>query len=128
MSAQCFDFTRATCTPCEVGADFYKQLTWQKEDPLNPGQYLPVDITGYIVKMQVRENVEATTVVLEISTANTYVALDGPHGVITLHVPAAITSTLVAGVYRYDMDLTDTSGFVTRFIQGFFEISGAITR
>ena len=128
MSATRFDFVRKECggSPCEQGATFSYQLVWQKEYPVDSDIFVPVDITGYSAKMQVRKDI-GSPVAIELSTANSRITLDGPNGVINLLIAANDTAVLVPGVYKYDFDLTDTNGFVTRFIAGLFEIVGAIT-
>jgi hypothetical protein len=128
MAAQKFDFSRDGCegSPCEVGATFYYQLAWEREDPLNPDTFIAVDITGFTAKMQVRKNV-GTPVIIELSTTNNRIQLDGPNGFIYLKIDAADTAGLPPGMYRYDLDLRAPDGFVTRFVQGLFEIVGPIT-
>lgn len=128
MAAANYDFTSNGCdgSPLEAGATFSFQLIWEREDQNNPGVYLPVDLTGYTAKMQVRKAPTAP-LILELSTANTYITLGGVNGLINLVVPANVTASLPPGKYKYDLDLTDTNAFVTRFIQGNFEIVGTIT-
>ena len=48
------------------GATFRKRLTWK--GPL-PAQ-TPIDLTGCTARMQVRPEVESSTVLLELTTAN----------------------------------------------------------
>lgn len=129
MSAAKYDFMNSGCngSPLEVGATFSYQLIWQTENPPDSGIFLPNDLTGYSAKMQIRKNA-TSPVILELSTANTRIVLDPLNGIINLLVPAMSTVGLVAGVYKYDLDLTDLNGFVTRFIEGNFEIVGAITQ
>ena len=150
MPAAKYDFTSSGCQgpPLEMGATFSNQLVWQKFDPAltaaaqaiadfaaasrgmiaDPVEriFTPVDITGYTVKMQVRQKI-GSPVILEISTANGRVTLIPLSGIINLQVAASDTASLPPGLYRYDLDLTDTNGFVTKFIEGSFEIRGSIT-
>lgn len=131
MSAARYDFTSSEgCegagTPIEIGATFSYQLIWQKEQPADSGIFLPVDLTGYTAKMQIRKSPGAP-VILEISSTNGRLTFDRPNGLINLVVPASVTAALPAGIYKYDLDLTDQNGFVTRFIYGNFEIIGTIT-
>jgi hypothetical protein len=128
MPAAQYNFATGGCQggPLEVGATFSNQLIWQAETPPGSEIYVPVDITGYTAKMQVKKKVGAP-LVLELSTANQRITLDPTNGILNLVVSAADTALLVPGLYRYDLDLTDQAGFVTRFIQGAFEIVGTIT-
>ncbi len=150
MPAAQYDFANGSCdgNPLEVGATFSNQLIWQKEDlvatasaqaivdsvALSQGYiadrvcpiYSPVNITGYAAKMQVRKK-PGSPLVLEMSTLNNRITLDPLNGILNIVVQAADTAILVPGLYRYDLDLTDQAGFVTRFIQGAFEIVETIT-
>ena len=150
MPAAQYDFANGSCdgNPLEVGATFSNQLIWQKEDTVATALaqsvadaaallkgyvadkvcpiYAPVDITGYTAKMQVRKKPGAP-LVLEMSTQNGRITFTPLTGIINIVVQAADTALLVPGLYRYDLDLTDQAGFVTRFIQGAFEIVETIT-
>jgi len=133
MPAAKYDFTSSGCqgSALDVGATFSNQIIWQKEDPaasLLAGDcvFVSVDMTGYSVKMQVRQKI-GSPVILELSTLNGRVTLVPLLGTMNLVVAAIDTITLPPGIYRYDLDLTDLNGFVTKFIEGSFEIRGSIT-
>jgi len=128
MSAAKYDFVSNDYdgTPLEANATFSFQLGWETETPPGSGIYIPVSLTGYQAKMQVRKT-PGSPVILELSTLNTYITLDQTNGLINLVVPASVTSSLVPGLYKYDLDLTDSNGFVSRFVEGLFEIVAGIT-
>ena len=132
MAAQKFDFTKAGCDsscggmPCEQGATFFYQLVWEKETTPGSQIYVPIDLTGYAAKMQVRQKIGAS-LLIELSTVNSRIVLTPSIGQITLNISATDTNILVPGIYKYDLELTDGSGFVTRFIEGLFEVVGQIT-
>ena len=128
MAAAKYDFVSNGCdgTPLEVGATFSYQLIWEIETPVDSNIYAPVDLTGYTGKMQVRMSA-GSPVILELSTTNGRITFDALNGIINLVVPASVTAPIVANVYRYDLDLIDGNGFVTRFIQGLFEVVAGIT-
>ena len=128
MSAGVYNFTKDGCdgSPLEVGATFSYQLAWEVELIAGSGDYVPVDLTGYSAKMDVRKTI-ASPLIVSLSSANGRITFEPTRGLINLVIPAAITAVLPSGLYKYDLDLTDTNGFVTRFIQGSFEIVGSIT-
>ena len=128
MAAKKFDFVKSSCggSPCEQGASFYYELVWEKEDPPGSGTFIPVDLTGYTAKMQVRKE-SGTALIVELSTANSRIIIDPLLGKITLSISATDTNNLAAGMYKYDLELTSSTGFVIRFIQGQFEVIGQIT-
>jgi hypothetical protein len=128
LAAQKFDFSRGECgtSVCEQGATFSYELIWEKEYPIDSGEYVVVDITNYTAKMQVRKDA-GKPLIVELSTTNGRIIIDGPNGKISLLIPASITETLPPGIYKYDLELINNTGFVTRFIEGIFEIVGQIT-
>jgi hypothetical protein len=115
------------------GATFRRTLVWRQpasdEDlPETPGD--PVDLTGWSARMQLRVEVDADDVALELTTDNGRITLGGPDGDITLRVAAADLErgAIEAGSYRYDLELVDPAGDVTRLIEGKFRIRAEVTR
>lgn len=77
----------------------------------------PVDLTGYTALLQARENPKATAVLIELSTENGGIVIDGPAGAVTLIFDTAITAALnLPG--EYDLMLYDAAGEGTRIIYG----------
>lgn len=89
---------------------------------------LPVDLTGYTARLQVRESVTATDVLLELSTANGGISITPLEGSIALSLSATATAaiTWVSGVY--DLELTSSTGFVRRLLKGKFKVTQEVTR
>jgi hypothetical protein len=129
VGAQKFDFIQSECgcgDPCYVGATFSQQIIWQKEDALNPGVFIPVDISGYTAKMHVRKDI-GTALIIELSTANNRISINGLQGILNLTISAADTSLLIPGNYKYSLELTDTNNVVTILTYGIFQILGQVT-
>ncbi len=106
----------------EQGATFRKRLLWSAGDPA-----LPVDLTGWTARMQLRSAVNSPTVIHELTTANGGIALGGVAGTIDLYISEAITAALLAdGVY--DLELVAPGGDVTRLLKGMFKVSLEVTR
>jgi hypothetical protein len=128
MAAQKFNFSYSECgnSVCEQGATFSYELHWEKELIPDTDIFSVVDMTGFTARMQVRKDV-GKPLLIELSTSNGRIIIDEPNGKINLLIAASVTSTLIAGVYKYDLELTNTSGFVDRFIEGLFEVVGQIT-
>lgn len=106
----------------DQGATLSRTITW-KDSAKNP-----IDLTGYSARMQVRANVTATTTVIELTTANSRIALGGVAGTVTLTVSAADTAAVPAGRYVYDLELVSGSGVVNRLIMGNFVVRAEVTR
>ena len=106
----------------EQGTTLMKPFIWKDSDGV------PVDLTGYTAKMQVRQSPQSGTVLLELSTTNGRITLGGASGTITL---ALIASTTAAINWRrgvYDIELTSGDGTVTRLIEGEIQVSKEVTR
>ena len=89
---------------------------------------LPVDLTGYTADMQVRKFVDSTSVLVELSTANGRITINGALGQINLTLTAAQTAALSpADSYVYDLNLTSPSGYVYKILQGTFILNASVT-
>ena len=107
----------------QQAASFVLQLTVKTGDPATP-----VDLTGASAKMEVRSDT-AIGVVLELSTANGRITIDGPNGVLTLRIAAADTAalSLVDFPARYDLLLTYADTTVDRILEGLVRLNPAVT-
>jgi hypothetical protein len=107
---------------CDQGATFSRELSWLDSESI------PVDLTNYTARMQVRETAESSTALLSLTTENGRIALGGTAGTITLTVSATDTAAVVAGEYLYDLEIVSSLGTVTRLLQGCFTVDAEITR
>jgi len=55
---------------CEQGSTFSRVITVEYPDPNDASTMLPYDFTGFTARMQIRRTVESTTVMIELTTAN----------------------------------------------------------
>jgi hypothetical protein len=106
----------------DQGATFNRVITWQDS------QAIPVNLTGYTARMQIRSEVDSSTAALSLTTENGRIALGGTAGTITLTVSATDTVAVTAGEYVYDIELVSGSGTVTRLLQGCFTVDAEVTR
>lgn len=106
----------------DQGATLSRTVTWKDSAKT------PINLTGYSARMQVRPELASTTVTLELTTANSRIALGGATGTVTLTVSAADTSALVPGRYVYDLELVSVTGVVSRLLMGNFVVRGEVTR
>lgn len=106
---------------CEQGADFDLVLTWKAYG-------LPVNLTNYSARMQVRPSKDSSTVLLSLTSAPAGgITLGGTAGTITIHVAASVTAALTEGGV-YDLELVAPGGAVYRKLQGTFTLSPEVTR
>lgn len=95
-----------------------------------------IDLTGFTSRMQIRESYQATSVILELNTANAGIVLGGTLGTITLNItPAqtlAINMNSLVGIppyqnYVYDLELINGTN-IKKLINGFFTLIEAVSR
>ena len=115
MAATTYDIT------IEQGATFSQVVTYKESG-------VAINLTGYTARMQVRATLESASTLVELTTANSRIALGGAAGTITLTIAAADTAALTAGRGVYDLELVSGSGIVTRLLQGVCTISRNVTR
>lgn len=116
MSAATYDFE------IEQGATLLKPIVWKDSD----GN--PVNLTGYTAKMQVRQNVSASDVLLELSTTNGRLSISAMSGQVTMIFSATTTAAITWSRGKYDLELTALDGTVTRLLEGEITVSKEITR
>lgn len=78
----------------------------------------PIDLTGYAARLQVRERHDSQAVLLELTTENGGITIDGPAGTLTLHLSAAASAALTWERGVYDLEIVSPSGVVTRLLEG----------
>ena len=87
----------------------------------------PLNLTGYTGVMTVRPFVGASTTTVVASTANGRMTLGGVAGSVTVLIDATTTGAIGSGRYVYDLVLT-TGSTVTRYLEGKFIVTGAVTQ
>lgn len=85
----------------------------------------PVDLTGAIVRMQIREQVGGA-VLLELSTLNGGITITGA-GTITRTISATQTAGLTWAEGVYDLEVEYPDGTVQRYLQGAVSVSREVT-
>lgn len=115
VTAGIYNFT------CEQGATFSRTFTAYDAD----GD--PINLTGFSGRMQVRRTVDASAVIISLTTANGRMSLGGATGVVTLTLTATETAAITeSGVY--DLELVSAGGTVTRLLKGSFRLDKEVTR
>lgn len=116
MSAAIYNFE------LEQGTSLVKSVVWKDSAGV------AVNLTGYSARMQVRESIDSDTVLLELSTANGTISLTESQGKVTLVFSPEDTSGEDWTRGKYDLELTSSSGFVTRLLKGKITLSKEVTR
>jgi hypothetical protein len=106
----------------EQGATFELPIVWKSGG-------VPVDLTGYTARMQVRAEIAASAPLLTLTTENARIVLGTDDGAILLTVEADATAALTADRGFYDLELVaPITGHVRRLIQGRVRIAPEVTR
>jgi hypothetical protein len=87
----------------------------------------PLNLTGYTGTMTVRPFVGASTTTVVASTANGAMVFTALTGQVAVTLSATITGAIAAGRYSYDLVL-DSGATVTRYLEGKFIVTGAVTQ
>lgn len=82
-----------------------------------------LDLTGYTVASQMRKSYSSST-----SYAFTASVYDAANGKVRLQLSAATSSSIPAGRWLYDVEITSTSGSKTRVVEGIVTITPQITQ
>ena len=115
-----YDFTGDNAI--QQGATFTKTFAWKESAGV------PMNLTGYSAKMQVRKSASSPDVIVELSTVNGAISLGGALGTIAMALTATQTAAITAKAGVYDLEMTAPNGTVTRFLAGMVEISKEVTR
>lgn len=83
----------------------------------------PIDLTGATVVSKVKAKAGDTAVLVTF----TCTVVDGPNGKITLGLTDSQTSSLAFTKGLYDVLVTDSTGFVTRYLEGNVVVSANIS-
>tara|TARA_Y100001963_G_scaffold65194_1_gene90931 strand:+ start:362 stop:724 length:363 start_codon:yes stop_codon:yes gene_type:complete len=110
MSAGVYNFE------IEQGADFDLHITYKDTD----GAVVDLaDLTYSSARMQIRESVDSTTVLLEATTTNGKITLSGTAPNIKIAIDHTVTDDLNFDTAFYDLELVGTSNtFVIKVLRG----------
>jgi len=87
---------------------------------------LPVDLTGATVRMQLRNQLtNAVEYTFGTMRSNATLVIE-PEGVIRF--PNIKSWGIKAGKYRYDLEVTDSRGFVRTYLMGVWNVNNDVTR
>lgn len=102
------------------GETFTLPLTWTASGT-------PVDLTGATARMHIRENVDSSTTLIELTTENGRIALGGTAGTIDLTISAVDTAALPKRRGVYDLEIV-IGAVVYRKLEGNVNITREVTR
>jgi hypothetical protein len=99
----------------DQGATFATSITFNNEDGT------AIDFSTYTGTAQMRKHYTS-------SNAVSFTVGLTANGVVTLELTANQTSSLTAGRYVYDLEVSDTGSLVSRLIEGIVTVTPNVTR
>lgn len=87
----------------------------------------PMDLTGFDVRMQVRESVTSPAPLLSLTLGNG-ITVDGPAGEITLKVSDEETASWAWRYGLYGLEIESPGGDTTALLKGEVEVNAEVTR
>lgn len=90
--------------------------------------YEPKDLTGYTARMQIREKIDSTTTIDELTTENGKISIDTVNKTITLTISATATAAYTFGSAVYSLEMISSGGVVVPFANGTLTLVKEVTR
>ena len=103
----------------EQGATYRQEFIWKDSE----GE--AIDLSGYTARMKIRQ-LKTDNVIVSLTSGSGIQLSSG--GSIIVSISATDTEMLPLCRARYDLELVNGSGTVTRLLQGFVTISAEVTR
>jgi hypothetical protein len=88
----------------------------------------PIDLTGWTARMQIRSEIDSTTVLISLTTENGGIALGDDAGTIELYISAEDTADIDWDCAVYDLELVNIDDEPDRILAGRITISDEVTR
>jgi hypothetical protein len=107
------------------GATFIYEVTYK-----DPDTDLPINLTGYSARMQIREKVDSTTTLYSaLSTGvSPAIVITAGSGLVVLTIPATTTAAFTFKKAVFDLEIQSTAGVVTRLVKGTILLDKEVTR
>lgn len=107
----------------DQGATLRLVFTWK-----TGATQIPVDLTGYTGRMQIRSDISSPDIIKDLTTENGGITLGGVDGKIMLYISALDTATFDFESAVYDIELIAANGDVIRILEGEVTLSPEVTR
>lgn len=87
-----------------------------------------MNLAGYSGRMQVRASASDPSILMEASTANGYITINAPGGIVMINVPASVTDPMTWTDGVWDLEISASASEVIRLAEGFASLSPEVTR
>ena len=102
--------------------------TYEKTFIYQDSSRTAINLTGYTARMQVRENHNSTSTILELTTENGGITITALDGQIDLLVADSVTSAVTVPRGVYDLELITADSKVKKFIRGTVRFPEEVTK
>jgi hypothetical protein len=106
----------------EKGATYRHTLTWTDSTGT------AINLTDCTAKLQVRASAASSTIILELSSANTRIIITPLLGKIELYVSSTDTMALSGLGGVYDLEIYFANGDITRLVEGKVTFKPEVTK
>jgi hypothetical protein len=107
-----------------LGTDWERTLTWYSDE----AKTLPMDLTGYTARMDIRRKPSSSTYLSRLTTENGGITLGGVNGTIALSISNADTTDMPPGTAVGQLEMIDPTSKVTRPVEVHFALTQEVTR
>lgn len=115
----------------EQGASFYNEVQWLVESKDNPNEFVPVDITAWEIRCQIRARANSPIIIKTVNVQK----IDAINGIFAIYLnPVETTNIPTVGAYwkeyelfAYDIEAESGTG-VERLLNGKVFVSPNVTR
>ncbi|CAB4134015.1 hypothetical protein UFOVP273_3 [uncultured Caudovirales phage] len=90
--------------------------------------YAPVNLAGYTARMQIREKIDSTTTLFDLTTSNGGIVIDTANSTITITISATSTALATFSSGVYSLEMVDGAGNVTTLLTGKITLVKEVTR
>ena len=109
----------------EQGATFTRDIIWKDSNGV------AINITGYSIKMQAREDYDSVTPVISLGTVSPLTGItiiDAAAGRFRITITAILTAALTFTKAVYDLEMISGAGVVTRLLEGEITLLKEVTK
>lgn len=85
-----------------------------------------LSLVGYSGKLQIK-SAPGGTLLMEASTANGYITINGPSGIVSINVPATVTAPMTWNTGVYDLEVFTGAPDTIRLLEGYAALSLEVT-
>lgn len=89
---------------------------------------MPIDLSSYSARMQIRESVDSDVVIHSATTTNAGILIDTTYSTITIVIPAEDTAAFTFSTAVYSLELFTPAGMVVPFLTGNLTLVPEVTR